>query len=489
MRRSGVLLHISSLPSPYGIGTLGKDAFDFLRFLKEAGQTYWEVLPINPTGYGDSPYSSFSAFATNPYFIDLDRLVEDGLLNYDDINKNINYYIDDKVNYGKVYETRFTVLRIAYSRFNKTNEFYNYINENPWLDGYASFMTLKNEYGGKPWYEWDFAFKNYHSDEVKNFISSHKDEYYFWCFTQFMFEKQFLDLRRYAKELGIELIGDLPIYVSYDSSDVWCNPEYFDLDDAYVPRKISGVPPDAFSETGQLWGNPIYNFDRMKIDGYSWWIKRFKQTYKFFDYVRIDHFRGFDAYWAVPFGSPTAKDGKWYDGPGYSLFEAVNASIPNAKIIAEDLGVITDSVRKLLDDCGYPGMRILEFAFFPYEDNPFTPHNLDRHAVVYPGTHDNATIREWFDSIDDATKKYTYEYLNIHDRSEEVYRFIAAALASPCEFAIVSFADYLELGASARMNRPNTQEGNWTFRISRDNLNENLKYKMYKLSKIYCRCK
>ena len=375
MRRSGVLLHVSSLPSPYGIGTFGKASFDFLRFLKEAGQTYWEMLPINPTGYGDSPYSSFSAFATNPYFIDLDLLVNDGLLTHDEINSIINYPIGDRVDYGKLYETRFKVLRIAYNRFNKNEDFYRFIENNHWLEGYSSFMTLKNLFNGLPWYEWEFVYRNYFSTEVKEKIREHIDDYYFWCFTQYVADNQFMALKKYAIELGIKLIGDLPIYVNYDSSDVWCNPEYFDLDSDYVPRKISGVPPDAFSDTGQLWGNPIYNFDVMKNDGYIWWINRFKQCHHFFDIVRIDHFRGFDAYWAVPNGSETARDGKWYDGPGYELFDYVNKAIPDLMIIAEDLGVITDSVRELLDKCGYPGMRILEFGFHPDYPNNFTPFN------------------------------------------------------------------------------------------------------------------
>lgn len=489
MRKSGVLLHISQLPGPYGIGSLGENAYRFVDFLRESNQKLWQILPIGPTTYGDSPYQTFSAFAGNPYFIDLDLLVSDGLLTKEDINNNINYEINDNIiDYGALYNSRFKILRIAYNRFVKNDDFYSFINENNyWLDNYAKFMTLKNFYNGKPWHEWDKVYWYSNSNEVNEFIKNNIEEYYYWCFIQYEFSKQFLNLKNYANSLGIEIIGDAPIYVAYDSSDVWSGHDNFLLDEDLNMKCVAGVPPDAFSETGQLWGNPIYNYEKMKNDGYSWWLKRIEMSFKYFDYLRIDHFRGFEAYWEIPYGSPDARSGKWVKGPDYDLFDAINKKFGKLNIIAEDLGVITDEVRSLLDKCGYPGMEVLQFAFDGGMDNKYLPHNHLENYVCYPGTHDNETLVEWIDNLDSDKLKFIMDYYKINNKELIYDEIIKSCLASVSDTCIIMYSDWLGLGSIARLNTPNTDSGNWVYRYKTSDFNEQIKEKISRLTYLYNR--
>ena len=487
MRKSGILLHISQLPGPYGIGTLGENAYKFIDFLKECKQTLWQILPIGPTTYGDSPYQTFSAFAGNPYFIDLDLLVSDGLLTKEDINNNINYEINDNIiDYGALYNSRFKILRIAYNNFNKNEDFYNFLNDNKyWLDDYSKFMVLKNYHNGLDWHEWDKIYWYSNSNEVNNFINIHKDDYYYWCFIQYKFSKQFLNLKDYANKSGIKIIGDMPIYVAYDSSDVWSGHDNFLLDEDLNMKCVAGVPPDAFSETGQLWGNPIYNYEKMKNDGYSWWLKRIEMSFKYFDYLRIDHFRGFEAYWEVPYGSPDARSGKWVKGPDYDLFDTINKKFGKLNIIAEDLGVITDEVRSLLDKCGYPGMEVLQFAFDGGMDNKYLPHNHLENYVCYPGTHDNETLVQWIDNLDSDKLKFIMDYYKINNKELIYDEIIKSCLASISDTCIIMYSDWLGLGSIARLNTPNTDSGNWVYRYKISDFNEEIKEKIKKLTKFY----
>lgn len=472
MRKAGILLHISSLPDRYGIGTLGKVAYDFVDFLKETKQSYWQMLPIGPTSIGDSPYQSFSSFAGNPYFIDLTLLRLEGLLDSSDLSP----YGRNQIDYNELYLTRFNLLRIASKNFflkNKFDDYFQFCGNSPWLNDYALFMTIKGLYDGVCWLEWPLELKKRDRTSLEKIASDYEEEVAFWKFVQFSFYKQWNALKSYAEAKFIKLIGDLPIYVALDSCDVWVNPSDWLLDDKYNPILVAGCPPDYFSAEGQLWGNPIYDYKKMKANGYCWWIKRLKHQFELFDVVRIDHFRGFSGYWGIQVGEVTlAKNGKWYKGPGFGLFKEIYKSLGNVEIIAEDLGFLTSDVHKLRNQTKYPGMKILQFAFDPYNDNDYLPHNVVSNCVYYPGTHDNTTLRNWYETLDISTKNFVDDYLGIDNSINAVEKLVKAVLASVANLAIIPIQDYLNLGAEGRMNTPSTMGGNWLFRLQVNYRNE-----------------
>ncbi len=491
-RKTGVLLHISSLPSPYGIGTFGKSAYEFVDFLVDAGQTYWQLLPLGPTSYGDSPYQAFSTFAGNPYFIDLDFLNTDGYLEKEDF-ENLNWGTEPMyVDYAHIYENRFAVLRKAYKNFMKKGNIdalKAYCEkEKSWLDEYALFMTLKDTHGGKSWREWEKPYYEREASVLEKFIEDHEEEIGFWKFLQYEFSRQWQNLKEYANVRGIKIIGDLPIYVADDSSDVWANPKLFDFDEERRPRCVAGCPPDAFSEDGQLWGNPVYDWDYNKESGYEWWIARLRSCSEKYDILRIDHFRGFAGYYCIPFGEDTARNGEWKKGPGMDLFSVVKKELPDCPIIAEDLGFLTDDVRQLLRDCGFPGMKILEFAFGADDDaNDSLPHNLLRHSVCYPGTHDNPPVGEWKETLSEKDLEYCMDYMNIGKDDDFIDAFIRMALGTVAETAIIPMQDWLGLGKYTRMNTPSTSGGNWQWRLLKGQADEKLSERMYHLTSVYGR--
>lgn len=478
-RKAGILLPISSLPSPYGIGTFGKAAYDFVDFLVEAKQAYWQLLPINPTSFGDSPYSSPSTFAGNPYFIDLDLLAKDKLLKKEDyahLNNN------KKVDYAYLYQTRFEVLKIAYNNFMEKTpvDYASFVNNNYyWLHDYALFMALKQKYNGASFDLWDDKYKYYNPENLKDLS---EDNIGFYYFLQYEFTKQWNKLKEYANNRGISIIGDIPIYVAYDSSDVWANPKQFQLNENLKPSKVAGCPPDAFTEDGQLWGNPLYDYKYMKQDKYSWWIKRIKRAFELYDIVRIDHFRGFEAYWAVPAGDKTAKNGKWVKGPNYSLFQAIKAELGNKEFIAEDLGFLTEGVYKLLKKTGFPGMKILEFAFDDNPENEYLPSSYkDANCVCYIGTHDNHPAIGWYKSLSGKALDDANNHLHIEKAEDAADKLINIALESIANTVIIQMQDYLHLDSKARMNVPSTNQDNWVWRLPQNYRKEELVEKMSKM--------
>lgn len=491
MRESGILLHITSLPSPYGVGTLGKEAYEFVDFLKKSGQKYWQVLPIGATSYGDSPYQSFSAFAGNPYFIDLDILVNEGLL----LKEECQEYLvsSNKVDYGYLYNTRFSLYKKAYLRFNllPQTEFNEFKQEKSfWLDNYALFMAIKKEMNDVSWLSWPNELKKRDKKAIEEFSLKHLEEINYWKFIQFIFFKQWEKLKEYANNLNIKIIGDMPIYVALDSCDVWSDPKNWLLDEELNPKEVAGVPPDYFSKTGQLWGNPIYNYELMKENGYSWWIKRIEESFKLFDVVRIDHFRGFEAYYSIPSTEKTAINGKWVKGPGIELFNAIKEKLGKKDIIAEDLGLLTEDVYELLEKCGYPGMKVLQFGFNPNEDSEHLPHNYRNHMVCYTGTHDNMTLKEWLETISKEEYNFVCEYLGIslNTKIDDIIdKLIRILFLSVAERIIVPFSDYLHLGKDARFNTPSVLGENWSFRIKKEDMSCELIEKIFKLTKTYRR--
>ena len=486
-------MHISSLPNKYGIGTLGKESYEFVDFLNRAGQKYWQILPLGPTSYGDSPYQSFSAFSGNPYFIDYDLLREDGLLIYDDY-KDYDYR-ENKVNYEWLYHVRFKILEKAFSRFNVNNEDYKNFKEKEkeWIDDYALFMAIKCHEKEGNWLSWKSEFRNRDKSALSLFILENEKEVEFWKFVQYEFFIQWFRLKKYANDLGIEIIGDMPIYVAFDSSDVWSNPKYWQLDESLKPIDVAGCPPDAFTPDGQLWGNPLYNYDLMEKDGFKWWIKRIKASLTLFDVVRIDHFRGFEAYFAIPYKDQNARRGHWVKGPNMKLFNKVKEALGDCKIIAEDLGFLTKEVYIMLKECGYPGMEVLEFGFDPNDDSDYAPHNHKKNAVVYTGTHDNLPLGGWIDSLDKENLDYVKEYLSISsnaNKDEIIDKLIATCLSSVSLTAIVPMVDYLHLGSEGRFNTPSTLgDFNWTWRIDASSINDHLASHIRKLTEIYRRLK
>ncbi len=490
IRSSGILMHISSLPSPYGIGTFGKAAYDFVDFLTDSGQSYWQILPIGPTGYGDSPYQSFSTFAGNPYFVDLDELCDEGLLRTKDITA-IEWGSDPtRVDYGKLYENRFHVLRAAYERQDdahkrKVRAFS--LQNASWLEDYALFMALKNHFGGKPWSEWAEDIRLREPSALREYSSLLHNDIGFWRFVQYLFFFQWDKLKRYANQNGISIIGDIPIYVAYDSADVWASPTLFVLDESLLPTVVAGCPPDAFSATGQLWGNPIYRWDEMKKDGYAWWMRRLQSATTIADVVRIDHFRGFDSYYVIPAADKTAENGVWQQGPGFDFFQVLRKTLGKRNIIAEDLGFLTDSVRKLQKKVGYPGMKVLQFAFDSREESDYLPHNYDKNCVVYTGTHDNDTVCGWFLSAPRADVRFCRRYLGIRRNDPRGMSLIRAAWASVGDIAIAPMQDFLELGGEARMNAPSTVGGNWQWRALPCSMSNGLARDILALTKLYGR--
>lgn len=486
MRKAGILMHISSLPSDYGIGTVGKEAYEFVDFLKRTRQSCWQVLPLTPTEFGNSPYQSPCAFAGNPLLIDLISLKDEGLLEDEDFNGI--YWGDDEeaVNFEAVKEYKGVLLQKAFSKFKITPEYNSFISENTyWLDSYALYMAVKEHFGGSAWYDWeDIDIKQYTPTAISKYTNLLWDRILFFKFQQYIFYSQWKKLKAYANENGVEIIGDIPIYVAPDSCDVWTNKGLFQLDKEGKPIKVAGCPPDAFSADGQLWGNPLYNWRVMKQDGYSWWINRITACMNLYDIIRIDHFRGFEAYYAVPFGDSDAKGGAWEKGPGISLFKAIKARVPEAQIIAEDLGYITDDVKKLLKDCGYPGMKVLQFAFDPYNDNPYLPYNYPENCVAYTGTHDNDTIISWYK--EETNKEFIRDYLDVGTDDLVPVAMIRTILASRAKLAIIPIQDYL--GYGRRMNTPATANNeNWSYRIKKGALHDGVAYHIEHLTRLYKR--
>ena len=474
MRASGILMPIFSLPSPYGIGTFGKAAYNFIDFLNHAAQSYWQILPIGPTSFGDSPYQSFSSFAGNPYFIDLDLLIKDELLTKDEV-KSCDFGSDSaKIDYEKLYNNRYHLFKIAFSRFKGDSNYDAFIEENNnWLHSYALFMAIKGANGGAAWYTWDKKLVSKDRDAICKAESDYIDEINFYKFLQFEFYKQWSALKNYANENGIKIIGDIPIYVALDSVDVWANPQQFQLDDNFTPKAVAGVPPDAFSEDGQLWGNPLYDWDHMKTTDYTWWKQYLGHALKRYDVVRIDHFRAFEAYYSIPYGDNNAQRGKWVKGPNTDLFKSFKQEFGNdLPIIAEDLGVITPAVRKLLKFTDFPGMKVLQFAFSGDSENSYLPHNITKNSVVYTGTHDNDTIMGWLKSSDADTVKQAKDYFNYQNDNGFNWAMIKSALGSVADTCIIPMADFMGLDSTARINTPSTLGDNWSWRIDGGCIND-----------------
>ncbi len=490
MRTSGVLMPISSLPSPYGIGTMGKAARKFVDFLEKSGQRYWQILPICPTSYGDSPYQSFSSFAGNPYFIDLEYLCKEKLLKKKEC-ESFDWGGSEKyVDYGTMYVSRYALLKKAYARFREDvpDDFDAFCKaEADWLEDYVLFMALKDANGGVAWSEWDEDLKVRKEKALKQAREEYAEDMEFYRMLQYLFFKQWKDLKEYANSKGIEIIGDVPIYVAGDSADVWANPKQFYLDKDLNPIEVAGCPPDAFSADGQLWGNPLFRWDEMKKDGYTWWTKRIAAMAKLYDIVRIDHFRGFDSYYAIPAGDDTAKNGKWKKGPGMDLFHTLEKKLGKLPIIVEDLGFLTPSVHKLLEDSGFPGMKVIQFAFDSREDSDYLPHNYPKHCVVYTGTHDNDTVMGWFKTAPKASVKCAKEYLNLTKEEGYNWGMMRGAWSSVADMAIVPMQDLLGLGSEARINVPSTLGDNWKWRATEDQITNRLARKLYKCMVMYAR--
>ncbi len=491
MQRScGVLLPISSLPSPYGIGTLGKAAYRFADFLHAAGQRYWQILPVGPTSYGDSPYQSFSTFAGNPYFIDVELLSEDGLLDRDDL-EGVDWGPDPRyVDYGRIYAHRFSVLKKAFDRgYPRDREkVAAFEGKNAWLPNYALFMALKRRFGMKSWLEWpDGEIRVRKPEAVERYRRELEEDIRFFTYLQYLFFQQWEKLRGYIHSLGIRIIGDLPIYVSMDSADVWAEPEFFQLGEGNVPTEVSGVPPDYFSEDGQLWGNPLYDYERMERDGFGWWIRRVEGAGRLFDVIRIDHFRGMESYWAVPYGEKTARNGRWRPGPGMKLVGTLIQWFNNLEFIAEDLGVMTPAVERLLHDSGLPGMKVLEFAFDAREASSYLPHGYSRNCVCYVGTHDNEPVVQWWQGADSADLLFARRYLGLNEEEGFHWGMLRAGLGSVADTFVAQMQDYLGLGEGARMNTPGVPSGNWQWRLLPGEASQSLAKKMRQYAKMYGR--
>ena len=494
MRRScGILAHPTSLPGPEGVGTLGKEAMTFIDFLAEAGQGAWQVLPLGPTGFGHSPYASYSAFAGNPLMISCEDLVEAGLLEADEIPLGRG---GPKVEFDGLAERKDEVLRKAFDRFagnapaSARTEFHRWTQHpltREWLDDASLFMAIRAVEGGRSRHEWEKGLRHRHPDAIRRFMVEHEEELWYHRFIQWIFARQWQALRTYAKSRGISLIGDIPIYVADDSADVWSHPEYFQLDEDGRPTAVAGVPPDYFSETGQLWGNPLYRWDTLAETGYAWWIARIRVLLESVDWIRLDHFRGFESYWAVPAGEKTAERGRWCPGPGRALFEALNQALGRLPFLAEDLGIITPEVEALRDSLDLPGMKILQFAFGGDASNTHLPHHHSIKSVVYTGTHDNDTTGGWLKSVDKSTRQHIREYLNL-SRNPRIFDLIQAAYASVAALAVIPLQDALELGTSARMNTPSKTDGNWAWRARPGECSSARAERLRARAELYGRC-
>ena len=493
-RASGILLHPTSLPGPYGIGELGPAAYRWLDWLAGSGCKLWQVLPLGPTGYGDSPYQCFSAFAGNPYLISVDFLLEQGLLTQDDLS-DMPSWDDQRVDFGELYRWKPALLGKAFSRFSSNPsslhaEFDSFRTENAsWLDAYALFMAIKEAQGGGPWEGWPAALRLRETAALGEVRKSLADLVLRFSFYQFLFFRQWYALKTYANERGIKIIGDIPLFVAYDSSDAWAHPDLFYLDETGKPTVVAGVPPDYFSPTGQLWGNPLYRWETHKADDYRWWLERIRATLKLVDIVRIDHFRGFAGYWEIPAGNPTAETGRWVPGPGADFFNVMQASLSSLPILAEDLGVITPDVVALRDQFGLPGMKILQFAFSG-PNNLFLPHSFPKNCVVYTGTHDNDTTRGWYESAPENEKDFARRYLGSPESlASDAFTedLIRTAWASVAAFALAPFQDFLNLGTGARMNFPSQLGGNWEWRMAEESISGKLQNRLRELNWLYQR--
>ncbi len=488
MRQSAILMHITSLPGSCGVGTMGKEAFRFVDFLEEAGQSAWQILPLTPTGYGDSPYQSCSSYAGNPYLINLEKLVEEGLLLQEEIDAVKWFEKEEKVDFGIQYNNKLRVLRQAFARFTGGEEFDSFCLENgSWLADYALFMALKKEYGGKPWFEWEKELKVRDPEAVWQARQKLKEEIRFQNFVQYLFYGQWQALHAYAKSKHISIIGDVPIYVPLDSVEVWTAPELFQLDEDLKPTAIAGCPPDGFTADGQLWGNPLYRWDLMEKNGYGWWIRRMGAAGRLYDTVRMDHFRGYEAYWSVPAGDTTARNGQWVKGGGLKFVQTIQKALPELNLIAEDLGFLTQDVLDMRDAAGLPGMKILEFAFYD-EDSEYLPYHYPVNSVVYLGTHDNVTAQEWLDTSDKKNVDYAKRYMALTEKEGYVWGMIRTAMASVADMCIVQMQDYLGLGSEARMNCPGLlSDKNWTWRVKDGVLTSALAEKIRSMTALYGR--
>ena len=494
-RAAGILMPISSLPSEYGIGCFSKSAYEFVDWLKKAGQSYWQILPLGPTSYGDSPYQSFSTFAGNPYFISLEALVEEGVLTKAECEAVDWGKAKGSIDYKKIYEGRYPLLRKAYerSKVHENAEYQKFVEENSWwLSDYALFMAVKDRFDGVEWKLW--------ADDIKlrwgPAMDYYREELYFDIefqqYMQFKFYEQWMQLKAYANKKGIQIIGDIPIYVAMDSADTWAHPELFQLDEENVPVAVAGCPPDGFSATGQLWGNPLYRWGYHKESGYQWWISRLAYVFRLYDVVRIDHFRGFDEYFSVPYGAETAVDGHWEKGPGMDLFWKVREALGEKPVIAEDLGYVTDSVRDLVRDSGFPGMKVLEFAFDSRDSgsaNDYLPHNYPVNSVAYTGTHDNETLAGWWGSISKDEQKLTREYLcDTYTPEAELNKpLISLIMRSAAKWCVIPMQDYLGLDNKCRMNTPSTVGTNWKWRIRKNQLSVKLQKEIHAVTLRYGR--
>ena len=481
-RTAGILMPISSLPGKYGIGCFNLKAYEFVDFLRDAGQTYWQILPIHPTSYGDSPYQSFSTFAGNPYFIDLEALIAEGVLSNAECDSVFFGDEEDDINYAALYDGRKILLTMAYerSRISENPEYQKFTADNGWwLEDYALFMALKDFFNGQCWYEWPEDIRLRYDYALDHYRRELYFDIEYQKYLQFKFFQQYGWLKNYANSQGVKIIGDIPIYVAMDSADTWANPRLFQLDDRNMPTAVAGCPPDGFSATGQLWGNPLYRWDYHRETGFDWWLTRLWYVYQLYDVTRIDHFRGFDEYYSIPYGHKTAEFGHWEKGPGIELFRRAEEVLGWHEVIAEDLGFVTDSVRQLVRDSGFPGMKVLQFAFDSRDTGSardYLPHNYTENAVVYTGTHDNDTTIGWFEAISDDDWNLARDYLcDFYTPDEEMDQpFVALAMQSIARMCIIPMQDYLGLGTEARMNTPSTIGCNWRWRMTEDQFTEDL---------------
>lgn len=491
-RKSGILLPVASLPAKYGIGTMGKEAYHFIDCLKEAGQSFWQILPLGATGYGDSPYQSFSTFAGNPYYIDLEMLVEEGLLTEEELEAFDFGDNEEYIDYEKIYRCRFKALRLAYERCNLeyNGAFWEFVGENKfWLEDYALFMAIKNSYDGKSFAEWDDDIRLRKEEALQRCKNLYADEINFYRFQQFYFMKQWKKLKEYANQNGIGIIGDIPIYVAFDSADTWSEPKLFQIDEEGMPVSVAGCPPDAFSDLGQLWGNPLYDWKYHKETGYDWWIRRMFHCRKLYDVVRVDHFRGFDSYYAIPFGNEDAKVGEWEEGPGMDLFNTMKDRLGEMQVIAEDLGFLTESVLQLVKDSTFPGMKVLQFAFDHNNPNDYLPHNYPHNCVVYTGTHDNDTLLGWLKELSAEDRAFAKEYMHVlSDNDEDIAEaVIRLAMSSVAKICIVPIQEFLKKDGSARINKPATLGDNWKWRMRREELTDEVIKKIRRMTWLYGR--
>ena len=488
MRESGILMHITSLPGAYGVGTLGKEAHNFVDFLSEAGQSCWQLLPVGPTGFGNSPYQSCSAFAGNPYLVDPEMLAEEGLLSEQEL-KEARAPEGERVDFGWLYQHRAAVLRKAFTRFSPDDGYQKFCAEaSGWLPDHALYQALKAKFGGKAWYDWDDGLKYRDPEAIWTTRRELAEEIRFHSFVQYQFYRQWQALHGYAREKGVCLVGDLPIYVPLDSVDVWTDPELYQLDESRTPTAVAGCPPDAFTADGQLWGNPLYRWDVMEQRGFAWWIRRLGAAGERFDRVRFDHFRGLESYWAVPWGDATARNGKWVKGPGHAFVKAVKKNLPDLSVIAEDLGYLTEEVLELQRTSGWPGMKVLQFAFDSREPSDYLPHSYTMGSVCYTGTHDNVTMAQWLETASPEAVDYAREYMCLSEAEGMVRGCVRAAMASVSDLCVIPMQDWLGLGGEARMNFPGTlSDSNWTWRIKDGIITDNLAQEIRRMTVLYGR--